>query len=88
MLLLEIFFVYKKNNPEVFPCHSNKDDALTLIILRINSATALKQAYNLKKKKGKKASFKKCNILLQITKENKRQKFTYPKYIQIVIEKH
>lgn len=42
------FFVYKENNPEVFPCHSNKDEALTLIILRINSAKALKQAYSFK----------------------------------------
>lgn len=36
----------KENNAEIFPCHSNKVDALTLIILRINSGTALKQANN------------------------------------------
>lgn len=59
------YFLYvKRKNPEIFPYHQNKDDVLTLILLRINSATALKQAYNFFKK----WSFsQRCKTLLQIT---------------------
>lgn len=80
----DIFLYVKRLTLRFFSCHSNKDDAATLMILAINSATALKKACNFLKKR----LFKKLNILLHVTKENNILTFMNPKYILTVIESH